>query len=128
MKLLLNASVRYWEDCEINGHEIDETDFDKIPCKKEDSWKPVIDIDSGIIENWTNGISLKTYFKVCDECSFEIRDEMATVYLEENEYVPEFLSLHDRGFGDYIYLEIDKNGLIQDWKKDSVFRYIQNAA
>ena len=49
--LIVNAGVRYWDDAEING-EKDTEGGDNVPCKVGDSWKPIIDIDSGIITNW----------------------------------------------------------------------------
>lgn len=51
--LLVDAGVRYWEDASVNGIE-DEKGL--IPCRDGERWKPIIDIESGVITNWTKGV------------------------------------------------------------------------
>ena len=48
--LLIDAGVRYWEDAEVNG--VNDGDGTLIPCRFEDRWKPIVDIETGIITNW----------------------------------------------------------------------------
>ena len=94
-KVLVNAGVRYWEDCKLNGKNLEEdSDFSKIPCKENDKWCPIIDVD-GIILNWTKGTKLKTHFKVCDECGFSLVDAEGNTVYSRDEYVPSFLSIDD---------------------------------
>lgn len=115
--LIVHAEVRYWEDTEVNG--VDDEIGGFIPCRVGDSWKPIIDIDSGIILNWNRGTTAKVHYKVCDECSWELLDDKANIVLsEEDGYVPDTLCPKEPGDGDYIIMDIDENGKINDWKFD----------
>ena len=66
----VNAGVRYWEDTEVNG-ESDETG-EMIPCREGDRWKPIINIDTGKIENWKQGVTADVHYKVCDDGVYTI--------------------------------------------------------
>ena len=53
-KIVVKAHVRYWEDTEVNG--IDDTENgDNVPCKQGELWSPIIDVATGVIENWEFG-------------------------------------------------------------------------
>lgn len=113
--LLLNAQVRYWKDSIING-ENDTPNGDNIPCKENDSWCPEIDIDSGKILNWEIGKEADLHYKVCDCCSWDILDENDNiVFSKQGQYVPDTLCPKEKGYGDYIIMEIDPQGYIKDW-------------
>ena len=63
----VKAQIRYWEDTEVNG--IDDTENgDNIPCKQGELWCPVINVATGIIENWEIGKTAKVHYKVADCC------------------------------------------------------------
>lgn len=116
--LVVKAEVRYWEDSEING-ESDTENGDNIPCKIGYVWNPEIDIETGIILNWEKGKTADIHYKVCDCCGFELKDEKGNiVHSEEDGYVPETLSPKERGYGDYIIMDVDSDGKIKDWKFD----------
>jgi len=107
------ANVRYWEDAEIGGSG------DTVPFRHGDLWCPIINVDSGVINDWPNGTTAKIHFKVCDEGSYFLKDNEGNIVLSiEDDYVPSILSPKDNGYGDYIIMDIDENGQIQDWKKD----------
>ena len=113
--LIVHAGVRYWEDAEVNGKE--DTDGELIPCKVGDTWKPIIDIDSGVITNWKQGTAAKIHYKVCDCCGWEILDNEGNILLSaEDGYVPGTLSPTESGYGDYIIMCVDENGKIEDWQ------------
>jgi len=115
--LVIKANVRYWEDATIDG--VEDVDGTLTPCKDGDLWKPVIDIDSGIIQNWDKGIEASIHFKVCDEGSYYLQDEEGTTVLSiEDNYVPKIACPKDNGDGDYIIMDIDKDGKIADWKQN----------
>lgn len=114
--LIVKANVRYWEDSKVNGLEDFEEDHAIMPCKFFDSWKPKIDIDSGIITNWRYGTTAEIHYKVCDECGWELRDENDELVKMGNGYVPKTLCPKENGYGDYIIMDIDKDGKIKDWK------------
>ena len=114
--LLVKASVRYWNDSEING-ENDTEEGDNIPCKVGDLWSPEIEIETGRILNWKQGVKAEIHYKVCDCCGYELKDENGEVVLSvEDGYVPNTLAPKERGYGDYIIMDIDENGQIANWK------------
>lgn len=130
--ILVNANVRYWEDGRINGVR-DGTDCPNMPCAvkgdKYYHWMPIIDIETGQIRNWREGTTAEIHYKVCDEFECRIIDEKGGVrcLIKDYEgYVPEFMCPKDRGYGDYIIMDIDENGYIQDWDKDEVLNFIEN--
>ena len=115
--LHVKAHVRYWEDAEING--VEDTDGTLTPCKEGELWCPIIDLDTGIILNWEQGKEAKIHFKVCDSGSYFIKNEKGyDVLLIEDDYVPSIMSPGGDGYGDYIIMNIDKYGRIENWKPD----------
>ena len=122
----VSAHVRYWEDTKVNG-EYDDSNNPKMPCADGEYWKPIIDAKTGQIINWTPGIVASTHYKVCDECELRIDKGNVTLFFDED-YVPDFLCPKDEGYGDYIIMDINKDGFIKDWTKDDVSRLlIRNA-
>lgn len=113
-KLQVNAGVRYWEDATING--VSDEEGTLTPCKDGDLWSPVINVETGIIENWPQGTTANIHFKVCDQCSVSLLDENNEIVKGFEGYVPKTLCPKDEGYGDYIIMDINENGQIQDWK------------
>jgi hypothetical protein len=115
--LAIAANVRYWEAATING--IEDEDGTLTPCKDGDLWKPVIDIDTGIIQNWEQGKKANIHFKVCDEGSYYLKDENGVTLLSiEDNYVPKIAYPERNGYGDYIIMNIDESGKIDNWNPD----------
>lgn len=115
--LRVAAEVRYWEDSEING--IPDDTGDLTPFRKGELWCPVIDIETGIIKDWPKGTKAEIHFKICDSGSYYLENGKGeTVLSIENDYVPSMLSPKENGYGDYIIMDIDENGQIQDWDSD----------
>ncbi len=116
--LQVKAGVRYWEDSEING-EADTENGDNIPCKTGNIWSPEIEIETGKILNWKQGIKAEIHYKVCDCCGWELKDDNGEVVLSaEDGYVPNTLAPKNIGYGDYIIMDIDEKGIIADWSFD----------
>ncbi|MCK4109894.1 hypothetical protein HCY65_02200 [Acinetobacter radioresistens] len=117
-KVIVKASVRYWEDSTING--IEDTDSgDKTPCKNGDLWCPVINVATGIIENWEIGKTASIHFKVADGCGWELVDSIGnTIKSQDDGYVPKTLCPAENGYGDYIIMNIDEKGQIEKWRFD----------
>jgi len=110
------AHVRYWEDAEVNG--VDENENDPhIPCRAAtELWCPEIDVNTGRILNWEQGVTASVHYKVCDEC--EIEYYVGNTLICNNDgywYCPDFLCPEDNGYGDYIIMDIDGDGYIQGW-------------
>ena len=110
----------YPEDAAVNGEDEPDSDSEnpeyKMPgIKKNDYgyiWNVKIDIPTGKILDWPQGTTATTYYKTADCCGLKY---MGKSY--EN-YAPDFLSVFDEGYGDYIYLEILEDGTIKDWNAD----------
>ena len=113
--LLVQAGVRYWEDSDVNGEKDDE-DGTLIPLKKGSCWCPKIDLETGVIEDWPKGTTASIHYKVCDAgCYYLLDAEGNTVASLEQEYVPKMMCPKSPGYGDYIIMDIDEDGKIDNW-------------
>lgn len=116
MKKYLQAcvSARYWEDAILNGVE----DIDKnMPCIDGDLWKPLINLETGIIENWIIGNTANIYYKSCNQNSFYLLDENKNVIGKiEDDYVIDTMHPDNDGYRDYVIMQIDENGKILNFK------------
>ena len=111
--LLVDAGVRYWEDATVNGTEDEQGDL--IPCRNGKRWQPIIDIQSGVITNWTKGVFAKVHYKICDDGIYHLADSEGNIILTIDGYVPNILDVERDSYGDYIILNIDENGKINNW-------------
>ena len=130
--LKVRAGVRYPEDSEFIDAENDrkvnyisddeetpkmpfmEVEYDKYGHKKF-YWTPTIDLENGVIVNWPKGVKVHVFYKVCDDFECTVYDEYDNEVLHYEGYVPDFMSIEEEGYGDYIDMIIDENGCIQDW-------------
>lgn len=112
--LIAKVAVRYYEDATVNG--IEDIEGNLIPCKEGNLWCPIIHFDSGIICNWKEGVEAKIHYKVCDEGNYYLQDDEGNTVLSiEENYVPEIMCPNGQGYGDYIIMDVDKNGQIANW-------------
>ena len=135
----VDTVVRYWQDTEVNGeldvdfHESKGHGEPKIPCavRVKDNpenciysdhwhWKPLINIETGKIENWKKGVKADVCYKVCDEFACDVLDTEGNKLFSYEGYVPNFMCPRENGYGDYIDMEIDEEGFIKDWDKEQV--------
>lgn len=134
--LHLKAYVRYWNDCDIIGVDkiVDEEDIlsgtkPSVPCAVSEergwAWEPIIDVENGLITNWEKGVELVTNFKVCDECAFTYFEDMENKLSYDN-YVPDFLSINGKGYGDYIMITVDSDGYIKNWDKEKCLKFCRD--
>ena len=77
--LQVNAGVRYWVDSEING-EPDTENGENVPCKNGELWTPEIEIETGKILNWKQGVKAEIHYKICDCCGWALKDEKAKLF------------------------------------------------
>lgn len=116
----------------IEDFEFEETDKDTLnkffetdifSCAKEDEYDTInvmIDVDTKKLVGWleTNDI-VSIFAKVRDEGIYRYYDKDKNVVLEkENEYVPDFLQVEEDGFGDYLNMIINKEGVIENFNID----------
>ena len=108
--LLAEVGARYWEDSDVNGDE--DTNGDLIPCRDGDYWKPLIELETGKILNWEIGKTAKIHYKSCDDNIFKLLDKDKNIIKEIEGYVIDMMSPAENGFGDYVIMNIDANGII----------------
>lgn len=139
--LKVDATVRYWQDSYINGTKDydceEETNEPQMPCAEyigeqnrtfrayDWHWKPIIDIDNGRIINWADGITASIHYKVCDEFSCDFIDDGNNVIYSYEGYVPRCMCPKENGYGDYIIMDIDGNGFIQNWRPELALRILE---
>ena len=122
------AEVRYKQDAHIKTPEMDgfyEDSNGEMPCMKGSCWRPEIDVERGVILNWTPGTEARLNYKVCDCFSAEVLDDGNAIASVENEYVPSFMSPREEGYGDYICMDIKADGTIEDWNKLSFDKWLK---
>lgn len=126
--LKVDAGVSYWEDTEVNGVS-DNENPPTIPCAEfihagdEYRWRPIIDIDNGVITNWEKGFTAQVHYKVCDDGVYTVTDKDDNTIVEHEGYVPTTMCPAENGYGDYIIMNIDENGKIEDWDKELILEF-----
>lgn len=112
--LQVSAGVRYWDDATVNGKKDEEGNL--IPFRYGDYWKPKININTGVVVDWPNGTTADIHYKICDNGVYTLLDEGGAKIVEIEGYVPSIMCPKGEGYGDYIKMKIDGNGLIENWK------------
>ena len=114
--LRANLGVRYWEGGVVNG-EIDEAG--RIPHATKSAWLIHIDLATGAIRDWPKGTTASVHYKVCDDGIYALLDGAGGVVIERDDiYVPSMLSPKESGYGDYVIMDIDSDGVIEGWECD----------
>ena len=116
----------WWiEDISIDdlGWEQDEIDVFKKNYPnlfEDDNFVLNIQLSDGLVTNWVKGgCGCFRTVKLVDTGSYYIIDEDGDMVEDyEGSYVPEVLSIVEKGFGDYLEFYIDRDGHIRDWKYD----------
>ncbi|SCB30652.1 hypothetical protein [Rhizobium lusitanum] len=114
--LKAECGVRYWEDGEVNG--VEDTDGELIPLRVGSNWCPIIDLATGVIEDWPEGTTADVHYKVCDEGRYFLLDPEKNVVREIGGYVPKIMSPGGSGYGDYVIMTIGPDGKIVNWSVD----------
>jgi hypothetical protein len=112
-----DIGVRYYEDATVCGVQDNEHN-PKIPCycKEQNSWRPLINLHSGQIQNWVKGAYADVHYKVCDAGTYKLLDENYNLIKAIDGYVPQILCPSENGYGDYVIMHIDENGFIKNFK------------
>lgn len=108
----VEAGARYWEDTTVDG--VEDVNGGLIPCRVRDNWCPEIDLETGIILNWKQGVKAEVHYKVCDAGTYYLKDTSGNIVMKKEGYVPGFFP--GEHFGDYIIMDIDESGKITNWE------------
>lgn len=114
--LVANMGVRYWEDGVVNG-EIDDDTNPNMPFAAYGKWLISINLATGAIDGWPQGMTAETHYKVCDGGVYTLMNG-AEVVVRKDGYVPDMLAPMGEGYGDYVILGIGADGIIDGWKAD----------
>lgn len=103
----ISAAVRYEEEDMPN-------DF---PFRKGDVWDITVDVETGKIKDWPEGVEYDLHMKVCDCGSYWLYDANGQMvgWIDEN-YVPN--GIVPGSYGDYIEMQIAADGTITNWPKN----------
>ncbi|KVP16955.1 hypothetical protein [Burkholderia ubonensis] len=112
-----SAAVRYWEDARVNG--VSDVDGTLIPFRSGDLWLPIIDLKSGHLVNWPEGVEARIHYKVCDAGEYWLLNEARQRIAKwKGYYVPDdILCVGDQGHGDYIIFTVAGDGQIVGWRR-----------
>lgn len=112
--LLAEVGARYWEDATVN--DVEDTEGTLIPCRDGEYWKPIIDIETGVIINWDKGNKASVHYKCCDDGVYKLLDTDEHVIKSIGGYVPSIMCPGGDGYGDYVIMDIDTDGKIENWR------------
>lgn len=117
----VEAGVRYWEDATVNG--IEDEDGSRIPCRNGDAWCPTIELATGKVLGWPDGVAADIHYKVCDDGRYWLLDAEGNRVATRDGYVPgDFLCHGDSGYGDYIIMTVGGDGQIADYSQPEIVR------
>ena len=115
--LQAKCGVRYFEDATVNG--VDDEEGDLMPCMDGmDNWCPLIDIETGQILNWEIGKESSVHYKTVDDNEFTLLDPEKNKVTSIDGYVISTMRPSGDGDNDYVVMDIDKEGFIQNWYFD----------
>ncbi len=125
--LVVRAGVQYWEDTLVNGEEEGDIDGKLIPCRVGEYWWPVIDVDSGVITNWTPGVTAKVCYKICEDGYYSVMNSLGKAIFGVGQcYVPNVLDTSGKGYGKHIIMSIDETGKIAEWNGALLQEFIES--
>jgi hypothetical protein len=125
-KIRCKCGVRYWEDASVDG--VKDTEGTMIPNRDGDYWNITINLETGKIDNWPE-VTAKTYYKVCDDGTYYLLNTDGMIVAQKSGYVPRFLSPNADSYGDYVIMNINKDGFIEGWraKQQNIEEYFSDA-
>lgn len=112
---------RYFEDAIVDGVDDDEQNPQIPEMYTIDGiryWCPIINIETGEIINWKQGVTAFVHYKSCDENYIRFSDDDDNTVQIYSGYVPKLLDPTNDGYGDYVIMHIDENGFIEDFTCD----------
>ena len=89
----------------------------------------LIDVRTGKISNWPQGktASFRTV-KIVDTGEYTLLNAEKKRICGYTGYVPECLSIEEKGWGDYLEFEVGSNGIIHNWKfgQNEIEEFMEN--
>ena len=134
-----DLGVRYWEDSKVDG--VDDISYEeqkegakpRMPLAAENPdarhkdekyrWVIKIDIETGNLVGWPNGVTADVVYKVCDDGLYWLEDENGNEIHKIDSYVPMLFDFVDESFGDYITMTIKEDGHIKEWYNEDRLKY-----
>lgn len=109
------AEPYFWEDAELNGVEDEDG---QMPLRVGNKWLLTIELATGKIAGWPEGVKASVWYKVCDQGSYYLQDENGKQIAKwKSAYVPASLLNRSDAGEDYIDLQINRNGRINRWSQ-----------
>ena len=90
--------------------------------------KITIDVRDGKVVDWKGKKSINVFLKVCDSGEYRMYDKDWKLVCVLEGYVPKICAFRETnyGWGDYVSMEINKDGFIEYWPKDSDLEFLLN--
>jgi hypothetical protein len=114
--LQASCKVRYWKNGKVNG--VEDSNGTLIPYRKGDNWEPMVNLDTGKIEGWPDGVSASVHYKVCDAGIYTLLDANRNEVAKKDGYVPGMMCRGGNGYGDYVIMTIGPDGTIDGFEPD----------
>lgn len=108
----VTANAQYAESSILNGKP--DVDGD-MPGLRGEIWEADIELVTGRIEDWPEGTTASINYKVADRGLYTLTDGEGFYSTKEECYVPYILCPGGKGYGDYIIMNVDKDGYIENW-------------
>jgi len=108
MYCVIDVDVRYV------GDSADDDMPTNFPLLNKSQWKATVEVDTGKIIGWPEGEERHMHIKVCDAGIYTLLDSNLKELSKIDGYVPRIVP---NEYGDYIVMDIDKNGYIKQWNK-----------
>ena len=113
-----------------NGEKVGLYDEEDPPLFYSDFYFKV-DVDTGRILDWPDTkLYVKVNIRVQDTGFYDFYDKHNNKIYEDSGYVPDFLDISCKGYGDDICFNTDINGYILDWKekkiKKKIIKYLKD--
>lgn len=87
-----------------------------------------IDIENGVVIGWADqelNDVFSIYAKVRDEGTYKLYDDQCNEIVSYQGYVPDILSCVDKGYGDYLSMDISPDGRINNWNSSKLNLFIE---
>lgn len=110
--LTVECWPRYWEDAHING--VSDDDGRRVPFRNGELWQPVIELATGKLVDWPQGMTANICYKVCDQGRYFLGTK-------EQPKLFQYRRIHVcpcvRGYGDYIIMDVSGDGQIAKYER-----------